>query len=107
MNANLFLNSISANLSKNKFDEIRQYLLNLPWRVENGKKFVVGEHFTAELREVTTSARWVRMIEIWAGDYWLMMSSIQITENTYQHKFNWKLRSEMLHKSATWEGVSK
>lgn len=109
MNANLVLNSISFPLSSNKLDEVKKYILTLPWEnkpnpeaIEKMLKApeIIGRWIECPVS--TTRKYWFRMIELMIKDYIIILTSTEHPKTGWANRISWQRKNDALATSKEW-----
>ena len=108
MNANLLINSISFPLAANKLDEVKRFLLNLPWENKPSQlgieKVLVGPKIFGRWSEVipTKAKSWFMSIELTVGDYYILFRCHEYPDTEFKNKISWRKTDEVLASSKEW-----
>lgn len=108
MNAILLLNQISPLLSKNKLDELKNFILALPWDTQDNQqateKLLIGPQINGRWVELEPSIDrrfWFRTIRLLIQDYEIILTS-RDTAIQRINRISWKRQDDLLAASKEW-----
>ena len=109
MNANIMINAISFPLASNRLDEVKSYILGLPWEpipnqeaIEKGIKAseIIGRW--VECPVSTTRKYWFRTIELSIKDYIIILTSTEHPNTGWTNRISWQRNCDALATSKEW-----
>ena len=109
MNANLVLNSISFPLASGKLEDVKKFIITLPWEdkpnPEAIEKMLKAPDILGRWIECpvsTTRKHWFRMIELFVKDYIIILTSTEHPLTGWSNQISWRRKCDVLASSKEW-----
>ena len=109
MNANLVLNSISFPLAAGQLDNVKKYIMALPWEdkpnQEAIEKTIKAPDIAGrwiECSESTTRRHWFRTVELLVKDYIIILTSSDHPSTGWANRISWQRKCDALASSKEW-----